>query len=636
MGARSRSDRGAARRPRSPQRAPWGVSAALSAFLVAAVAPAHADWEERARREMAREANLEARDLRVVSSTELESGERRFKLLDRRGSMSGIVLSARGRRISDGELAARQARRQRRPTSVFDPSLRDIMRKAPDDERIRVLAWLEDVDVPAPIRATSDERSYEASLEGVRDALERAQQPLVELMSENGGRLLYTAAYAPMTAWEMSVGDLRSVGSRMRGVQLFPDKVSQPRLNVANLVSQTKLVNDRGFTGRGRRMGIVEEGRVASHPNLSPSRRITCSSPNGASARVDSHKTMVAGVMQSNHPTFGGVAPDATLIEGISGSFDDSQIMAAIDCVLVRSPDAVNLSFGHETNGSFDALARFVESTVYTTGTLLVPAASNRCDLRVGSPEIAFNVLAVGGFDDRNTVSSADDVHGCSSPLPFSVFRDPPSPNGDREEPDVVAPGADITMPDTQSGFTPNTGTSFAAPRVTALVSLLAQRDPLLRFQSERVRAIVMASARNNIEGDSRLSDRDGAGAIVASAADGVMIDGLSSFFELPGGPSGFPFDRTFNAQAGERVRVVIAWSQKPSGVGATQPTSDLDLVVMDPSGLTVDASGSFDNSYEIVEFNAPTSGTYTARISSFRTSQGREFIGFAASRLDR
>jgi hypothetical protein len=66
-----------------------------------------------------------------------------------------------------------------------------------------------------------------------------------------------------------------------------------------------------------------------------------------------------------------------------------------------------------------------------------------------------------------------------------------------------------------------------------------------------------------------------------------------------------------------------------------TEPTTDLDLAIKDPNGGTVTSSTSYDNSYEIVEFTAAVSGTYTANISNFRPSSGTEYIGLAISQSD-
>jgi len=55
-----------------------------------------------------------------------------------------------------------------------------------------------------------------------------------------------------------------------------------------------------------------------------------------------------------------------------------------------------------------------------------------------------------------------------------------------------------------------------------------------------------------------------------------------------------------------------------------TQPTTDLDLTIKHSNGNELAKSMSFNN-YEIVEFTAPITGTYTAKISNYRPSSGNE-----------
>jgi subtilisin family serine protease len=615
------------------------VSAMLSSLIATTgVAEAWAqeiDWTERAIGVAAQDAGTSTAGFDVLGSATILSGAvREFKVMNGSGQVQRVLLDARGRRMSEtavDDLAARA--RTARFSGTFDPTLVREMLGARSGAKMRVLAWMDGIETPTPERS-SDAFAYRQSLARIDAAVQAGQQPFVEMMQAGNARLLYRAEHVPITAWEVSVSDLRRMAPRAQGVRFYPERVRIPRLSVSRVVVQANTVNARGFSGQGRRLGIVEPLRVGNHPNLPAAQRVVCGRT--TTTLVDGHKTNVAGVMQSNNATNRGMAPLATLVEGVGNSFADAEMMLATDCVIDNNADAVNMSFGFETNGVFDAFARYVDRKVFVTGKLIVPAVSNFCANRMGSPEIAFNALAVGGFGDRNTTGFGDDLAACTGGLTFNAFTDPLSPSNDREEPDVVAPGASITTTNSAGGFSSPSGTSFAAPHVTALVTLLTQRDPQITFQAERSRAVVMASARHNIEGATRLSERDGAGAILMAAADAIMIDGLSSFFSTPGGTQGFPINRTFTASAGQRVRVAISWAHKsPEGDGLTRPTTDLDLDVTGPAGTSVASSRSFDNNYEIVDFTAPATGTYTAQIQNFRSSAGAEFIGFAASRAD-
>jgi hypothetical protein len=82
---------------------------------------------------------------------------------------------------------------------------------------------------------------------------------------------------------------------------------------------------------------------------------------------------------------------------------------------------------------------------------------------------------------------------------------------------------------------------------------------------------------------------------------------------------------------------VAIGWdSTTDSATSTTAPTTDvlkadLDLVVNNPSGSYVSGSSSFDNSYEITEFTAPSTGTYSAKVNAYRFDGDYEYLGFAA-----
>jgi hypothetical protein len=560
----------------------------------------------------------------------------RFKVVDDAGNVHAVDTDAAGRPV--GREAVEQAIRQVGHAGFVgkvETALASRMAAQGEAATTNVVYWVRRAGTVEPLRGddvTEDE--YEARLAAVSARMAAVQQPLVDHLRATGHRVIYRARYAPAVVATSSTAGIRAAESRGDVERIYLERVHQPRLNISRAVVQATTVNGRGFIGTGERVGVVEPGRIAAHPNLPAAQRILCRP--GAAAFTSGHKTNVAGVIQSNHGVRRGMARGITIVDGIGANFSDAEMMAATDCVIAQGATAINMSFGSETNGVFDPFARFVDSTAYFTGRTIVPAISNVCGNRMGSPEIAFNALAVGAFGDGNTTGFANDVPACTGAVTFSAFLDPLSVHGDREEPDVVAPGHLIDTTNAAGGFSNANGTSFAAPHVTGGVGLLRDRLAALHTQTERVRAIVMAAARHNLEGATRLSERDGAGGLMLAAADRVLINNQSFFFTAPGGTTGFPINQTFTATAGQTVRVAIAWAHKsPGGDALTQPTTDLDLAVRAPGGASMGASLSFDNSYEIVEFRAPVSGVYTATISNFRASEGAEFIGLAVSRTN-
>lgn len=313
-------------------------------------------------------------------------------------------------------------------------------------------------------------------------------------------------------------------------------------------------------------MGIIEADKIGSHPNLLQTNYIICDATNPTEyppVGISSHKTNVAGVIQSTNATYRGIAPNINIVDGIvTARLLEMELMAATDCT-INYASATNMSFGFETNGNFDEFARYLDRVVYETGATIVVAASDFCNRKSGSPDIAFNVINVGSFGDNNTTSFADDIVPCTNGIAGS-YLNPDSFYMDRKEPDVVAPGVGIITTGRNGSFEtfgdPSVGgTSAAAPHVTAGVGLLTQRKPDLFSKAAEVRAIIMASARHNLEGDSRLSDRDGAGGVMLAAADAVVANGLSDYITNDGSAPNFPISKTFTATSGQKVRVAIA-----------------------------------------------------------------------------
>ena len=212
-----------------------------------------------------------------------------------------------------------------------------------------------------------------------------------------------------------------------------------------------------------------------------------------------------------------------------------------------------------------------------------------------------------------------------------SSFVDPTSTFGDREKPELSAPGTDIRM--LSNGFPwsgqTNSGTSFAAPMVAGTAARLIQRKPFLGVWPEQLRAVLMASAVNNIEGATRLSDVDGAGMMAANTATRILDDNRHGGQRVDCarfGSSQVVSSTTLNR--GQRLRAAISWTADPSDPNHTnRPSADLDLEVRGPSGSVF--SSSFDNTSEIVDFQAPTSGAYEIRVINFRCDRST-FVGWA------
>jgi hypothetical protein len=174
-----------------------------------------------------------------------------------------------------------------------------------------------------------------------------------------------------------------------------------------------------------------------------------------------------------------------------------------------------------------------------------------------------------------------------------------------------------------------NSGTSFAAPMVAGTAARLIQRKPILGVWPEQLRAILMASATNNIEGATRLSDVDGAGMMAVNTAARVLDDNRHGGRHVDCGTfGGSQVVSSTGLAANQRLRAAISWTADPSAADhANRPSADLDLEVRGPSGSFFSAG--WDNTSEIVDFRAPVAGTYEIRAINFRCARST-FVGWA------
>jgi hypothetical protein len=237
-----------------------------------------------------------------------------------------------------------------------------------------------------------------------------------------------------------------------------------------------------------------------------------------------------------------------------------------------------------------------------------------------------YNSLAIGNHDD-----SASSMSGST------VFRNPNSSHGDRELPELCANGTAVSA----VGLTMS-GTSFAAPAAGGIAALIQNTDATLKLWPEGCRAIILASARRNVVGNTWWTDVssgidaiDGSGAANAYQSyviaenrvhrNGIAVRGwdvgtLSSSDFDSNNMSTFVYRvRTPIFGLGSRVKVALTWNSKVTTFWQIPVTSnltlDFDIMVFDENNYLVGYSGSWDNSYEIAEFFAQPGRTYTIKI---------------------
>jgi hypothetical protein len=577
------------------------------------------------------------------------------KVMDRTTGRVYVIATDTVGRIVDAEAlqaAERQAYAER--YGKLSPQLYEQMQQADRGETIPVLIWLDDQGkVPVPQRplpgktAAIDTAKSEAiqsrHREQMSEAITQIQTPVRNRITALGGHVSYASRYAPLIAAEISPMAIRALEdhSGVVAIDLADSSGERKQMDSAAQTVRADRVWDQGYTGSAAQTVAILEGYNidTDNPYLSVIARRS-----GSLDDPDEHKTQVAGVVASQHTTYRGIAPDVGLLDA---SYDPAlgytETIAAADWAISNGAQVINASIGTKTDGEMYVMDRYFDYIARHSYVTIVAAAGNTstCDPEgyVTGYGLGYNILTVGSFDDADTADWDDDTMSS-----FSCYKDPASPHSDREKPEVAAVGEAITT--TCSPFwtgadicpLSDPGTSFAAPAVAGQAALLMQRNSYLTDWPEAIRAIIMASAINNIEGNSRLSEYDGAGGVDVYMADTVVknnwwaVDNLteSSF-------DGNNYDISAYFEAGEHVRVVIAWDSSPSSDYASDPLdADLDLYVFHPNGSPVSGADSdtWDNSYEIVEFEATYTGDHTIRVYKSRFDGSLEYLGVAWARV--
>jgi hypothetical protein len=410
--------------------------------------------------------------------------------------------------------------------------------------------------------------------------------------------------------------------------------VAHDELVTSRPTIQATVVHGRGITGAGVRIAQVEVGgRVAAaNPNLAgitQDATFVC-------AAASAHSTGVAGILRSTHAMMRGIAPGATLWAGGSCGGVTAQLTGQSTAAANWGARALNLSWGANIGLVPGANDRFYDDMVINRWRTVVKSAGNEAgpcgagNGNVTSPGLGYNVLTVGNDNANGTVAWGDDfMSNCSS------WRNPTSTHNDREKPEIAAPGSNITSTLTAVPWTGlvGSGTSFAAPMATAATALLVQRNSFFSVWPETVKALLMVTAVNNIEGATRLSQLDGAGGIALDRADDVVRG-------AGGGFGGIAYNCTQPANvdvaaafltAGTRTRLAIVWDTDPAYPQyANQPAADLDLSIINPTNTAVAWSLSWDNTYEIVEFTPTVTGFHRLRVNQFRCSFNPQWLGWA------
>jgi Subtilase family len=497
-----------------------------------------------------------------------------------------------------------------------------------------------------PVAHTLEEaRALRGELwEARRDAYAQAAASIEAELAALGAKVAYVSTSAPLVFVDMPAGRVAALARRGDVMSIGLENKWRRLMSSAGPTVSANWHSGSADRGSGVRVAVVEYHNVSNSGDLAGKVVARYSTTGRYPTHI--HPTWVAGAIASRSSTWTGVAPGSYIVSASTGGYrpgltTDRAIIRAADWAVARSggdADVVNVSLGQDTATGAEEARRYFDSIGWEDGRLVVAAAGNFGTFghwNVVSPGTGYNVLTVGGLNDRGTGGTGDDVLWYVPGSNGASYRDPSGTSwnrhGDFNKPNLSAPAVSVRTANGAFGD----GTSVASPIVAGIAAQLIARSPSLATFPEATRAILMAGAlrRTPMPGGGFSRDHEGVGSASALWSNRVLSQGAYGGWTMGAILENQPVTRNIPVVRGQKVRVALAWSSHTAGTSNTGKAdslrADLDLVVRQPNG-TVIGSYSWDNSYEVIDFTATSTGTVRITVNHDRFDTTQEPFGLA------
>ncbi len=188
------------------------------------------------------------------------------------------------------------------------------------------------------------------------------------------------------------------------------------------------------------------------------------------------HGTKVSGVIAAqrvNGEGVQGLAFDSKLMAlrafDITGNGESDDIARAIVYAALNGVDVLNFSFGQSTKSPLvEAAVRFA----FDMGVVIAASSGNSGSFYRHYPSDYDEVISVGGTADKGNLYGASNY-------------------GSRL--DICAPGSLVYTTSVNNDYTETSGTSLAAPHISAALALLKEKYP--EYSPKELKSVLMASA---------------------------------------------------------------------------------------------------------------------------------------------
>ena len=394
---------------------------------------------------------------------------------------------------------------------IFE-NLNNALATLENEDIIQIYVWLTDIQSDQIKHEIEKELFGEmsiddASLEEMNEYVKRCRERLSsEYEISNANKIksiekacgdidvVFSSCYAPMCIIQLSKEQfdiVLSLKEDVVAVDLFEDLQATIESDVANYNSGAAYVRDSlGYTGDGIKIGMIELGNplaLTEYNSYFNTNKIhVLGTYTNTTYEENVHATRVAAIMVGkgttyNNVTYKGIVPNADLY--CIQCFDVSSFFSGVQTLLNQGVNVINMSMGFGPQASYTMFNLWVDHIAYTEDVHVVKSAGNmnnsNPNYKITIPGLSYNIVTVGAYCDSN------DTFDCSGPSTIGQQLLNPSSFNIADfscffedvtsicKPDLVAAGVNIQYAGLPNSYAESSGTSFAAPQVTAVMAQL-------------------------------------------------------------------------------------------------------------------------------------------------------------------
>lgn len=598
---------------------------------------------------LSKEARLDQKDISILSASKKhlpaqKKEIRLYKILNKQTKETlSIALDSKNRVIDYNAILKREAKLNFKKYGNLQPTLYHLVKKG-GERKISVIILLNIKEKPfnkSKISSIKESQRFISEINENKNQVDEMSMKVLSSVLESVNKKPpdKLKRSGPFVMLHLNQTEILKLSKHKDiafiGLHDEQDVLDHPTIDESLPTTGTNSVHDLGVTGNGVNITVLERGTTSVAANC-----FNIASTRDTTAGVNSHMTKSVGIIGNRYSAgactgaWTGYAPDATVLLANGNDSNCGNYPERYDWAANQLANIITMSWhcgSEETDSSLHARDIYFDyaATHYPWPTIFT-SAGNQADEGAYASGKGYNFFGVG-----NVINDGDGWRCNDEMADSSSWKNPSSPHGDREVPEIASPGSRHAMLGSSFG-----GTSAATPVTASVAALLMDANQSLTIWPEAIRAILQSSATYQKADGANWSlsadGKDGAGMTHALRAYHTAVQRSSSsaphrnahdYGSLSS--SSFGANKYLNKDwkidvntTNSRVRVALTWNSWAFRIlffSFDLLAFDLDLRVYDPDGLLVASSSSWDSSYELVTFKPQKVGTYTIKVYGYK-----------------